>query len=58
MLAKASQEGASRALIAKERGAARLGWPAQSTLTEAPGGVGSTHRTADRRAPEGTGRLS
>jgi hypothetical protein len=46
MLAKASQEGARRALIAKERGAARP--DLRSTLAEVLGAVGSAHPAADR----------
>ena len=46
MLAKASQEGARRALIAQERGAARP--DLRSTLAEALGAVGSAHPAADR----------
>ena len=52
MLARASQEGARRTLIAKERGAARP--DLRSTLAEALGGVGSAHPAADRRTTEGT----
>jgi hypothetical protein len=52
MLAKAPQEGARRALIAKERGAARP--DLRSTLAEALGGVGSAHPAADHRTPRGT----
>ena len=52
MLAKASQEGARRALIAKERGAACP--DLRSTLAEVLGGVGSAHPAADRRTPRGT----
>jgi hypothetical protein len=52
MLAKASQEGARRAQIAKERGAARP--DLRSTPAEALGGVGSAHPDADCRTPRGT----
>ena len=50
MLARASQEGARRTLIAKERGAARP--DLRGTLAEALGGVGSAHPAADRRTPD------
>ena len=52
MLAKASQEGARRAQIAKERGAARP--DPRGTPAEALGGVGSAHPVADRRTPRET----
>jgi hypothetical protein len=55
MLARASQEGARRTLIAKERGAARP--DLRGTLAEALGGVGSAHPAADRRTPRGTRRF-
>ena len=55
MLAKASQEGARRAPIAKERGAARP--DLRSTLAEVLGGVGSAHPAADRRTSRGTRRF-
>jgi hypothetical protein len=55
VLAKASREGARRALIAKERGAALS--DLRSTLAEALGGGGSDHPAADRRTPRGTRRF-
>ncbi len=50
MLAKASQEGAPRTLIARDE---KRRPDLRSTLAESLGGVESARPAADRRAPEG-----